>query len=77
MNLFSKRDAPEKKKSSRLWRWGWKISLLALVGGGHSAVRRIAARLDRTRPHLADWTPTIGSILGVTVRRADGVNLLY
>jgi hypothetical protein len=50
---------------------------LALVGGGHSAVRRIAARLDRTRPHLADWTPTIGSILGVTVRRADGVNLLY
>src|SRR5204863_10061800 len=35
MKLFSraKSGANGKKKSSRVWRWGWKISLLALVGG--------------------------------------------
>jgi hypothetical protein len=49
---------------------------VALVGGGHSAAQRIAATLERRRPHLADWAPTIGAILGATVRRADGVSLL-
>src|SRR5438309_11868051 len=29
-----KKSDSSEKKSSRLWRWGWKISLLALVGGG-------------------------------------------
>src|SRR6476659_10104409 len=35
MKLFSraKSGANGKKKSSRVWRWGWKISLLALIGG--------------------------------------------
>src|SRR5216110_3724882 len=35
MKLFSraKSGANGKKKSSRVWRWGWKIALLALVGG--------------------------------------------
>src|ERR1700752_847404 len=35
MKLF-KRKSPSggKKKSSRLWRWGWKISLVTLIGGG-------------------------------------------
>src|SRR5881275_2546202 len=35
MKLFSraKPGANGKKKSSRVWRWGWKISLLALGGG--------------------------------------------
>src|SRR2546430_1025735 len=35
MKLFgrAKSGANGKKKSSRVWRWGWKISLLALVGG--------------------------------------------
>jgi penicillin-binding protein 1A len=35
MKLFSraKLGANGKKKSSRVWRWGWKISLLGLVGG--------------------------------------------
>jgi hypothetical protein len=50
---------------------------LALVGGGHPAVQRIVTSFERRRPHLADWAPTIGSILGVSVRRADGTNLLY
>jgi penicillin-binding protein 1A len=34
MKLFAKRAGSPGKKSGRLWRWGWKISLLALVGGG-------------------------------------------
>ena len=49
---------------------------VALVGGGHSAAQRIAATLERTRPHLADWAPTIGAILGASIRRADGASLL-
>src|SRR5437868_5255315 len=35
MKLFkTKSSGNGKKKSSRLWRWGWKISLATLVGGG-------------------------------------------
>src|SRR2546423_1071059 len=33
MKIFKKSGANGKKKSSRVWRWGWKISLLALIGG--------------------------------------------
>src|SRR5256886_13114964 len=33
MKIFQKSSGNGKKKSSRLWRWGWKISLLALIGG--------------------------------------------
>ncbi len=32
MKIFPKSSGNGKKKSSRLWRWGWKISLLALIG---------------------------------------------
>ncbi|MDQ6711280.1 MAG: alkaline phosphatase family protein [Candidatus Dormibacteraeota bacterium] len=49
---------------------------VALVGGGHPAVRRIAAVMERRRPHLADWAPTIGALLGASVRRTDGASLL-
>src|SRR5881392_4491845 len=34
MKIFKKSSGNGKKKSSRLWRWGWKISLVTLVGGG-------------------------------------------
>ncbi len=35
MKLFKRKSSGNgKKKSSRLWRWGWKISLVTLVGGG-------------------------------------------
>ena len=34
MKLFAKRTELQRKKSGRLWRWGWKISLLGIVGGG-------------------------------------------
>src|SRR5213596_121861 len=33
MKIFQKSSGNGKKKSSRLWRWGWKISLPALIGG--------------------------------------------
>src|SRR5213595_2804794 len=34
MKLFKRKSSGNgKKKSSRLWRWGWKISLVTLVGG--------------------------------------------
>jgi penicillin-binding protein 1A len=38
MKLFARRAGPPKKKSGRLWRWGWKISLVAVVGGGALSV---------------------------------------
>src|SRR5207249_7787277 len=34
MKIFKKSSGNGKKKSSRLWRWGWKISLVTLIGGG-------------------------------------------
>lgn len=49
---------------------------VALVGGGHPAAQRIAGTLERRRPHLADWAPTISAVLGTTIRRADGYSLL-
>ncbi|TME86452.1 MAG: hypothetical protein E6I43_04305 [Chloroflexi bacterium] len=49
---------------------------VALVGGGHPAVRPIADAIGSRRPHLADWAPTIAPILGIDLGRVDGVNLL-
>src|SRR5580765_5580378 len=35
MKLFKRKSSGNgKRKSSRLWQWGWKISLVTLVGGG-------------------------------------------
>jgi arylsulfatase A-like enzyme len=49
---------------------------VALVGGGHPAVKSMAAAIGTRRPHLADWAPTIAPILGIDLGRVDGVNLL-
>lgn len=49
---------------------------VALVGGGHPLVPRLAAGLQRRRPHLADWAPSIATILGLELGRVDGVSLL-
>src|SRR5437016_680538 len=38
MRLFRKSTAGDGKKSNWLFRWGWKVSLLALIGGGVLAV---------------------------------------
>lgn len=49
---------------------------LALVAGGHPAVRQIAAAITAYPPHLADWAPTIAGVLGVPFPSAEGRNLL-
>ena len=49
---------------------------VALVGGGHPAVRQIAEAIQTMRPHLADWAPTIAPLLGIDLGRVDGVNLV-
>jgi hypothetical protein len=49
---------------------------VALVGGGHPAVRQIAETIAARRPHLADWAPTIAHVLGIDLGRVDGLNLL-
>lgn len=49
---------------------------IALVGGGHPAVRGLASAIRRRRPHLADWAPTLAPLLSAELPWADGVNLL-
>ena len=49
---------------------------VALVGGGHPAVGPIADAIRTRRPHLADWVPTLGPLLGIDLGRTDGVNLV-
>jgi len=49
---------------------------VALVGGGHSAVRQLADAIRKKRPHLADWAPTLAPLLGIDLPGADGANLL-
>jgi hypothetical protein len=49
---------------------------VALVGGGHPAVRQIAGVISAGRPHLADWAPTIAAVLGIDLGQVDGVSLL-
>jgi hypothetical protein len=48
---------------------------VALVGGGHPSLPAIARTLERRRPHLADWAPTIAGILGLDLSPTDGVSL--
>jgi hypothetical protein len=48
---------------------------LAIVGGGHPAVPRIAAAIAERPPHLGDWAPTIAAVLGVEMPTAEGRNL--
>lgn len=49
---------------------------LALVAGDHPSVRRLASAIAERPPHLADWAPTIASLLGVSFPSAEGRNLL-
>lgn len=48
---------------------------VAIVGGGHPAVERIAASLASRRPAISDWAPTVAAVLGLDLPDADGVNL--
>jgi len=49
---------------------------VALVGGGHPAVARIAHAMTVRRPHLTDWAPTIAALLGIDLGPVDGLSLL-
>lgn len=49
---------------------------LAIVGGGHPDVAKIARSLARRRPHLADWAPTLSQLLGIDLPEAEGASLL-
>jgi arylsulfatase A-like enzyme len=48
---------------------------LAVVSGGHPAVARIVAAMQENPPHLADWAPTIASILDFDMPGTDGSDL--
>ena len=48
---------------------------VALVGGGHPAARQIGRAIEARPPHLADWAPTIASLLRVELRDVDGRSL--
>ena len=48
---------------------------IAIVAGGHPAVKRIVSAIEERPPHLADWAPTIAAILGVEFPTAEGRNL--
>lgn len=49
---------------------------VALVGGGHPAARQIGRAIEARPPHLADWAPTVASLLRVELRDVDGRSLL-
>jgi arylsulfatase A-like enzyme len=48
---------------------------LAIVGGGHPAVVAIAKTIGERPPLLADWAPTIASVLGLEPKMTDGTAL--
>jgi len=49
---------------------------VAVVGGGHPAAGQIDRAIQARPPHLADWAPTIASLLRVELRDVDGRSLL-
>jgi hypothetical protein len=49
---------------------------LAVVGGGHPAVRPLAHAIRNHAPRIRDWAPTLASILGIDLPASDGNDLL-
>ena len=49
---------------------------LAIVAGGHPVVPFIAHSMRERPPHLADWAPTIASILDLELGETDGTPLV-
>jgi arylsulfatase A-like enzyme len=49
---------------------------VALVGGGHPAALKLGQAIQRRRPHLADWAPTLAPLLDIDLPGAEGTNLL-
>ncbi len=48
---------------------------LAVVAGGHPAVRTIRDALQQRRPNAFDWPTTAAALLGVALEHATGVDL--
>lgn len=48
---------------------------LAVVGGGHPSIPKIAASIGARPPAMADWAPTIAALLGVELSGSDGCDL--
>jgi Type I phosphodiesterase / nucleotide pyrophosphatase len=49
---------------------------VGIVAGGHAAVPRLAAGLDRRVPEAPDWAVTIAELLGLDLPTATGRSLL-
>jgi hypothetical protein len=49
---------------------------VALVGGGHPAARQVGSAIAARPPHLADWAPTIATLLELSLPGVDGRDLL-
>jgi predicted AlkP superfamily pyrophosphatase or phosphodiesterase len=49
---------------------------VAIVTGGHPIVPLIGAALVERRPHLADWAPTVATVLGFSLPSAAGKPLI-
>src|SRR5205814_5505472 len=80
MKIFKKSSGNGKKKSSRLWRWGWKISLLALIGGSALGVLIFysawAATLDMKKVGEMPERNTVFDVDGKIYSRLAGANRL-
>lgn len=49
---------------------------VAIVGGGHPLVPRLAAAVTAEPPALRDWAPTIAGTFGILLPEAEGRDLL-
>ena len=51
-------------------------AVVTIVGGGNSFVPVLASAIQQYPPHLADWAPTVASLLGISFPENDGKNLV-
>src|SRR3989440_5398684 len=80
MKVFKKSSGNGKKKSSRLWRWGWKISLVTLIGGGALGVLIFysawAQTFDMKKVGVMPERNTVYDVDGKIYSRLAGANRL-
>jgi hypothetical protein len=49
---------------------------VAIVSGRHPAVPLLAKSIEQRRPHLADWAPSLASVMGLEFHPVDGHSLI-
>jgi penicillin-binding protein 1A len=80
MRFFRRSADGGEKKSSRLWRWGWKISLATVLGGGALAVLMFysawAATFDMKKVGQMPERNTVFDVDGKIYSRLAGANRL-